>query len=319
MNEPDVTAQLHRRRLLLGAGAGALAAASLSDLAQAKPTAVPTPPPLRQRLRAPGDGTTAAAQRSNPLSGYTYRAVSFADFHPVEKDNWREVAAIGFRSTAGLMYATVEIPAGAIAKDVEFYYLNPNASVELAVGIWQPGVFDIDYWVIENANASSGNKVRRLVIPSEFQVAREPGSRLLLAFISSGTPQAEIVGARVGFSGGGVVSLRDTPVRVYDSRTAAAGILEAKETRTLAVPVAVAPTGTSGLVVNLTAIYATGVGFLTVWGAHVLNRPPTSSINFTAADPVANCLLVGISANRLIKVYANPGTHVVVDVLGTVS
>ncbi len=312
-------ADIARRRLLLGAGATALVAASLrgTETAEAKPS--PQPKDWSRFLDASGPDPLAA-QRSDPLSGYSYRGVSFADFQPVGEDNWRLLAATGFSSSAGIMMATLDIPAGAILRDVEWYYFNPGAGVELSAAVWRPGIFTLAKASVTNYPASSGPQVRRIVIPSTYQVAYSAGSKLILTFISNSAPQnAEIVGARAGFSGGGAVSLRDVPYRVYDSRNPAAGILPAGKTRTIAVPLAIAPPGSSGLVINLAAVGASANGYLRVYGAHAA-APTTSSINFGGQGAaIANGLLVGLSGNRLINVYASATVHFIVDVLGTLS
>lgn len=310
--------EIGRRRLMLGAGATALVTSSLrgTGVAEAKPT--PAPPNSRQ-LPKSDQSVDAAALRSNPLSGMTYRGVSFADFHPVGEDNWRLLAATGFTSSGGVLFATLDIPAGAVTRDVEWYFLNPGVGIEVGASVWRPGIFSLFKMGTNNYAASTGPQVRRIAIPAAFQIAHPAGSKLILTMLSNGKPQdAEIVGARAGFSGGGAVNLRDVPYRAYDSRTAAAGILLAGGTRTIAIPVAVAPTGTSALVINLTAVGAAAGGFLRAYGAHAA-APASSSINYGPSTAIANGLLVGISANRLVRVYSSATAHFIVDVLGTVA
>ena len=47
--------------------------------------------------------------------------------------------------------------------------------------------------------------------------------------------------------------------------------------------------------------------------------PTTSNLNFGAGDVVANFVVVEPDANGDVCIYAHAATHVVVDLLGTVS
>lgn len=310
-------AALARRRLLLGTGATALVASGAlrnADIAEAK-----TGPP-RDRIFGLSDGSKAAAQRSNPISGYTYRSASFMDFHPIEEDNWRRNGSDGNFATGTILFATIDVPAGAVPRDVEWYFTKTAAtSIEVAAGIWMPGVFDFNYFIIENYGPSVvGQSTRRTPVPAAHQFVYPAGARMILAYIGGGNPAPEIVGARAGFTGGGAVTMRDVPYRAYDSRTQAAGILGAGQTRTVGMPTSVVPLGTSAVVINLTAVGASNNGYLRAYAAHVA-APTTSSINFSGTGAaIANGLLVGVSGNGLLRVYASTTVHFIVDVLGTV-
>ena len=314
-NPPPVA----RRRLLLGTGATALVAVGAlrdTEIAEAK-----TGRPRRDKIFGLSGRSTAAAQRSNPLSGYTYRSASFMDFHPIEEDNWRRSGNDGTFATGLIMFAAIDVPAGAVPRDVEWYFTKTaSGSVEVAAGIWMPGLFDFNYFLIENYGSSVvGQSTRRTPVPAGQQYVYPAGARMIFAFIGNGNPAPEIVGARAGFTGGGAVTMRDVPYRAYDSRTQAAGILGSGQTRTVGIPTSVVPVGTSAVIINLTALGASNNGYLRAYAAHAA-APTTSSINFAGSGAaIANGLLVGVSSNGLLKVYASTTAHFIVDVLGTVS
>ena len=48
-------------------------------------------------------------------------------------------------------------------------------------------------------------------------------------------------------------------------------------------------------------------------------RPTTSNLNFVAGDVVANFVIVQPDADGNVCVYAHNATHVVVDLMGTLS
>lgn len=266
VDTPPDAATLASRRVLFGTGAAALVAAGLSgaDVAQAKPTP-PRPRSMSDLFPVSDRSASSAVRRSDPLSGYTYRGVSFADFHPVEADNWRLPAATGFSSSLGVMLAAVDIPAGAVPRDIEWYFLNGGSGVEVAAKVWRPGGFGLDTLTVNNYAASTGPQVRRIVIPITGQIAYLAGSRLMLVFLSGGGQGA--------------------------------GILPAGETRTIALPIGVAPTGTAAVVINLTAVGAATGGYLRTYGAHApaprrprstsARAPPSRTDCWSASQPTA--------------------------------
>lgn len=123
-----------------------------------------------------------------------------------------------------------------------------------------------------------------------------------------------------------------TPTRVYDSRLAVApsGRLEPDQARVVSVAdgrdvvtgavtvPGLVPDGATAIVYNLTVDQTVGPGYLQVTpGAET--GITASTINWTeSGTSLANTSMVGIGADRLIRVYCAPSasTHFIVDVLG---
>jgi hypothetical protein len=71
-------------------------------------------------------------------------------------------------------------------------------------------------------------------------------------------------------------------------------------------------------VVNVTAIDTTNPGFLTVWGSG--NRPTTSNVNFSRAGmTIPNLVIVPIGDDGKVRVYNDGGSHIIVDLFGTMA
>ena len=75
---------------------------------------------------------------------------------------------------------------------------------------------------------------------------------------------------------------------------------------------------TTGVMLNLTTTDPAGAGFLTAYPC-LAGRPTTSNLNFAPGDVVANFVIVEPDASGDVCIYAHSPTHVVVDLLGTVS
>ena len=71
------------------------------------------------------------------------------------------------------------------------------------------------------------------------------------------------------------------------------------------------------VVLNLTALDATGGGFITVWPASS-DRPNTSNINFSAGQaPVANAVTVQIDNAGAVKFYTSAtSVNIIADIVG---
>ena len=81
-------------------------------------------------------------------------------------------------------------------------------------------------------------------------------------------------------------------------------------TRVVAAPDV--PDGAAGAVLNVTVTGPTAPGYVTVWAAGS-SRPGTSSVNYVAAQTVANGITSGVGAEG-VSVYASGGCpHVVID------
>jgi hypothetical protein len=108
------------------------------------------------------------------------------------------------------------------------------------------------------------------------------------------------------------------PERVLDTREGAGTPVPAGGEVRLAASALGVSTGTTGVMLNLTVTDALGAGFLTAYPC-AAGRPPTSNLNFVAGDVVANFVVVQPDASGDVCIYAHNTTHVVVDLMGTVS
>lgn len=124
----------------------------------------------------------------------------------------------------------------------------------------------------------------------------------------------------------GSAHLLPTPLRAYDSREDAAGLLPVGEERTVSLRtgenedgdrVIAVPPGATAAIVTLTATDTEGAGFLVMYSA-ASPMPATSNLNFTqVGDIVAVSTQVAIDETGSINVSAGAsGTHFVVDVVG---
>ena len=118
-----------RRGLIVGAGAAALAAgATFAQPAAAEPKIAPGDE-VRTNAQADGSPITTTIA-SAPVSGYIYRTACMFDFEPSFPSSQRTWGGSGTYTagSAGPLRATVEIPPGALVRDVEYYIYNNSGS-----------------------------------------------------------------------------------------------------------------------------------------------------------------------------------------------
>ena len=337
MNENDVTEEtggtdetdrgpvLARRGLVFGAGTAALVGATLAGglPAGADPGSKPSDPAEQRRAAERQDlSPVTSTIASSPISGYTYRHVSWLDFQPESGAANRVYGGYGVYSSGSSPYlwATVEIPAGALVRDIEWYVRNVSADSVTALGrIWAAGTGSLFATLADTTITSSSSAVvaRRSVVSSSNYGPHPLGTKIVLGLDTSASATVQINGARVGFSqGAGAVGLLPAPVRVYDSRVTG-GILTAGTTRTVTLPSSLVRPGTAGVVVNITAVLGVGIGYLKVYPGNAA-APAASTMNFDKSKAIANMVFVGVSSSRQIKFYASTDVHVVVDVTGVI-
>ena len=111
------------------------------------------------------------------------------------------------------------------------------------------------------------------------------------------------------------------PVRTYDSRQAS-GTLTGGTGRITPVSARnIVPTGAVAVAANLTQTGTSGVGYLAVAPGRASGPPPTSAINWTGDQTLANGMLVKSGATLEVSVYAGPssqgvGANYIMDVSG---
>ena len=308
-----------RRRLLAGAGAGAAALVGLA--ASAGPAAADSDLAAGSTDDAVINATPVVPViGSSAISGYSYRMLSLFDFYPELPTASRAFGAFGCYGTSSTgLWASIDIPAGACVRDIEWYAYNTSGSTTYGFArIWIAGTGDFRTSV-GDVNIPSGAGVRtfRAEVPSSAQGPFPLGCKLMLGFGSYHGASTQINGVRVGLSnGGGTAGLLPAPVRAYDSR-AAGGRLSAGSTRTITLPSSVCPVGTSALIVNVIAVAAERSGYLKMWPGHVASTD-TSAVSYPRGTNIANAQVVGVSSSRQIKLRSSARIDVVIDVIGTI-
>ena len=68
-------------------------------------------------------------------------------------------------------------------------------------------------------------------------------------------------------------------------------------------------------VLNVTAVGATGPGFLTVWPCDT-PQPATSNVNYVAGAAIPNAVVTGLSATGTVCIFSSNSTHLVIDAFG---
>jgi hypothetical protein len=321
--EQDPVAAIGRRGLIIGAGAAALiAGAAAVQPAAAKPTSPHGSEVITNPRSAEGSPITTTIA-SAPLSGYTYRTVSMYDFEPFFPASQRTWGGSGTYTagTEGPLRATVEIPPGALVRDVEYYVYNNSGSPVFPDAY----LYVAGHGTISSINAtvsvpsSASISATRAVVGAATYGPYPLASRLLISLDTPTTGTVQINGARVGFTqASGEIGLLSTPFRAYDSRVTG-GKLTAGTTRTVTIPANIVVPGTTGLIVNLTAVQGEANGYLKLFSAAAA-EPASSALNFSGSGAaIANGLIVAVSSGRQINIKADKTVHFVVDVTGTIA
>lgn len=109
------------------------------------------------------------------------------------------------------------------------------------------------------------------------------------------------------------------PTRVHDSRTADAGRLTTRRSRTvsLAELVNTMTDNVTAATVTVTAVEPAADGYLTVW-PFGKERPGISTLNYAAGENTASTVTIALGEDDTISVYSHADTHLLVDVIGFV-
>ncbi len=206
----------------------------------------------------------------------------------------------------------VVVPAasGVPATDVAALVLNVTSTESIGPGFLraQPtGIVPSTSTVNYTPGVNSANAV---IVPvgsdGTVSVFTSNGSHIVVdvtGYITSSTAPSATTGRFVPLP----------PARAYDSRMLA-GAPALNVTRSVPLSGAV-PAGATGVSINLTAADEAGPGFLTAFPSGSV-RPPTSSLNFLAAQPIANGALLKLSPSAALDVFANQASQVIVDING---
>ncbi len=132
------------------------------------------------------------------------------------------------------------------------------------------------------------------------------------------TGQAAVIADVVGWYGSvpGDAFVAQAPVRILDTRDAAAPVRQGEARVVRATGGAGVPTWATAVALNVTATGATAPTFLTVWPTGIA-RPLASSVNLATGETVPNLVIVPVGTLGGVSIYNNTGSaHVVVDVVG---
>ncbi len=300
---------LTRRGLLAGMGAAAGVAAFASGVGPAGGGAAGASP---AQLFGQQAGFDPSADTLVP--GLTYVVVDGSAFTPRTADSaWpRNVVTMGTNLTSGgVLVAPLDVPVGAVLKQVTLYYLFPPGA-ELQASVMRKlfvGPYDD---VAPPVTLPTGDDLQ-----SYTWDINEPvnGSATYAIFVNTLDDTQLVGGVRYGYTAPvsqGFHAL-DKITRVVDTRTTG-GKLAPNEERvvTLGVP-AVARAG----VINLTVTETELAGYVSVFPSNV-TWPGNSSINWSTSNQnLANGVICAVDATGKITLRGGVNkTHVVIDVQG---
>lgn len=283
------------------------------------PSAAADAPPAAS-LRS--DSPVSSSITSPPQSGIVYRHASWLDFHPEGGSATRVYGGLGCYSSGSSPYlwATIEAPAGALVRDVEWYVYNNSGSTLTALArLWVAGTGTLFNTLVDTAIPSGSNLVKvRSAVPPAARGPFPPGVKVGLGLNTAGGGTVQINGARVGFAGGaGAVGLLARTVKVYDSRSDGGRLGKGQE-RVVQLPRSLVPAGVSGVLLNVTAIDGRKAGAVTVYSP-AEERPGGATLAFPRGGPAeANALAVPCSNAGKVAVHATQRVHVRLDLIGTV-
>jgi hypothetical protein len=108
------------------------------------------------------------------------------------------------------------------------------------------------------------------------------------------------------------------PVRLYDSRDDARGVLAPGEERIITVVGATprAPSGSTAVTLNLTAIEPKGNGFVRLYPCGAQSGSEISSINFGTDEVRANTVVTPVATDGTVCLQSNVEVHLAVDLFG---
>ena len=221
-----------RRGLILGTTATALA----TGIALAPSASAAAPP-----TGGGGDGTAAPAGGSGGntpnsvhpdtspitttlasalINGYTYRSVCMYDFTPFDPNAKLTWGGSGTYSagTGTALRASIEIPLGALVKDVEYYIFSHNSGSNFVADtyLYVPGQGTISS-IGASAVVPTGASIKAARVNVSQQGPYPFGSRLLVSCPTPSTGLIQVNGARVGFTlGVATTALLPVPIRAHD-------------------------------------------------------------------------------------------------------
>ena len=319
MIDPPRIRRTTRRSALKSLGAvGGVAAAGLASgwepaRAEAPPDSVGTDNEPRT-----GEAVEVGAALST-TAGLTYATYGMFAFQPNLFGNGYAVSGTGCYcpTTAGYVVTGVDLPSGAIIKEVAFVGRNNSSG---SVG------FFLERYPLEGPSAANqfavvsmtaGAASLRTVSQTVNHVV-DPNYCYDAGVFTSST--IRMWSCRIGYAGPFGFFRVDPQKRKLDTRLPGpqSGKFLTGQIKTLALAPDV-PAGAAAALLNITVDQTEGSGFVSLFPDGVW--PGTSAINWSASNQtIANNATVAVSSTASVKIYcsgtAGSKTHVIIDLLG---
>jgi hypothetical protein len=285
-------------------GAAAGAAAFVTGVGPAAATAP----------RALAGGTVAPTTNPTLTPGLTYRMVDGVAFTPQEFDSaWpRVVQNQGvYLSSGGTLVASLDLPVGAVLKEVTLFFVSPAASNPQQVSLKRKPTTGIYEDVASPATLPKAPDLQAYT----FQVTEPVTGTATYALFVPTFDQTQLVGGvRYGYVAPAQAFTPISPInRVLDTRTNGGKLAPAEE-RTISLGV---PGIASAAVFNITVTETEAGGYVAVFPAGV-TWPGNSTINWSATGQnLANGVISGVDSSGRITIRGGTNkTHVILDVQG---
>lgn len=306
-NDLELDSNEFGRRGALAALIGTAAVAATAGSVEAAPAS------NVRRVSSAGSPITATIA-SAPLPNYAYRTLLYIDFLPLDPStSARTFGGSGGAYGATVLEASVEIPAGALLRDVEWYVANTSGSnATFYCALWTPADGFITLFAPTTVPSGSDLTATRTVVASADYGPYPAGAKIVLYAPTSST--VLLNGVRLGFTEGGLqYYLRPVPVTIYDT-TQAGGKFAAGEDRLVGMSGVSA--GTAAAVLRVTAFASTSAGTVKIYPANV-PAPAVNSIPiFANAESVGETTVL-MPANLRIRIAVTRAVHIKLDLIGT--
>jgi hypothetical protein len=312
-----------RRTVLRGAGVatGATLLAGVPQAAAAQSDSAPPGVATTQQAGQPNPGVFLHALPAvNPA--FTYRTLAWHHFAPLANP----MPSVTFSGSTGMQatsaasfYCPLDLPNGAVVREVAFECYNAHPTTGLGVGFTRTelgGGSPGGSFAFSSTNAAKHTIVMNSL--GSFGIIDNAAFAYgLSAFLQAGP--FGFFGARVGWTNGLRFSQLNPQVRKLDTRNAGplTGKIITGQTKTLSLAPELVASAKSALV-NLTIASTEASGFLGLFPTRT-PWPGTSSINWSGPNQiVANSATVPVSPEGSIDIFCGGGgrTHVIVDLLG---
>ncbi len=89
-------------------------------------------------------------------------------------------------------------------------------------------------------------------------------------------------------------------------------------TRTVTLSKTYVPSGTTGVIVNVTTLDASAAGYLKVYPGNQ-GEPSLSTLRYQTSQIGSSMITVGVSASGEIKIYTSQSVNTIIDIIGTVA